>query len=431
MVSHPSFRRQRRFNVSGAASTQAGAGPARPTQLLRRNRPFRALFSARLVSYAGDSLSLVALMLHVADTTGQALAISLLLLVGDFAPSLLGPFTGALTDRLNLRRLMVVCELIQAGVLLVIVLTLPPLPVLLALVAIRATASQIFQPASRAAVPALVADRDLETANSTVGFGANAAEAVGPLIAAALFPLVGVRGLLLVDAVSFLVSAVLLARLPSLPAATGDGHQPSLLRQAKAGIGYLLSVPTVRVIFLGFTAVVAFNGVDDVALVLLARETFQVGNSAVGLLLGAVGLGLVAGYAMLSRWGTRASMPLLLIVGFALSSVGNLLTGLAWAVAAAIALQAARGFGLAAMDVASSTLLQRTVPAGMLGRVFGNLYGAIGVAAATSYIAGGLLLDATSAPVTLVVAGVGGLVATGVVALRLPRAMRRAERIPG
>ncbi|MET7951645.1 hypothetical protein [Micromonospora sp. NPDC005324] len=120
-------------------------------------------------------------------------------------------------------------------------------------------------------------------------------------------------------------------------------------------------------------------------------------------------------------------MPLLLIVGFAVSSVGNLLTGLAWAVAAAFALQAVRGLGLAAMDVASSTLLQRTVPAGMLGRVFGNLYGAIGVAAATSYIAGGLLLDATSAAVTLVAAGVGGLVAAGVVTLRLPRAVRCAE----
>ncbi|WP_274523771.1 MFS transporter [Micromonospora trifolii] len=413
--------------MSGAATTTADAAPLRPIQLLRRNRPFRTLFSARLVSYAGDSLSLVALIFHVAETTGKGLAVALLLLVGDFAPSLLGPFTGALADRLNLRRLMVVCELIQAVVLLVIVLTMPSLPMLLALVAVRATASQLFQPASRAAVPALVGDRDLETANSTLGFGSNAAEAVGPLLAAALFPLVGLRGVLLVDAVSFLVSAVLLATLPSLPAATGDGHQPSLLRQARAGIGYLLSVPTVRVIFLGFTAVVAFNGVDDVALVLLAQETFHVGESAVGLLLGAVGVGLVAGYAMLSRWGTRASMPLLLIAGFAVSSVGNLLTGLAWAVAAAIGLQAVRGFGLAAMDVASSTLLQRTVPAGMLGRVFGNLYGAIGVAAATSYLAGGVLLDATSAPVTLIVAGVGGLVATGVVALRLPRAMRRAD----
>ena len=91
-------------------------------------------------------------------------------------------------------------------------------------------------------------------------------------------------------------------------------------------------------------------------------------------------------------------MPTLLLVGFAVSSVGNLLTGLAWAVAVAFALQAVRGLGLAAMDVASNTLLQRLVPDRMLGRVFGNLYGVIGVAAGLSYVGGGLLLDATSAP---------------------------------
>ncbi|MET7951644.1 hypothetical protein [Micromonospora sp. NPDC005324] len=58
----------------------------------------------------------------------------------------------------------------------------------------------------------------METANSTIGFGSSAAEAVGPLIAAGLFPLVGLRGVLLVDVVSFLVSAVLLATLPFTPA---------------------------------------------------------------------------------------------------------------------------------------------------------------------------------------------------------------------
>jgi len=64
------------------------------------------------------------------------------------------------------------------------------------------------------------------------------------------------------------------------------------------------------------------------------------------------------------------------------------------------------------MDVAANSLLPRLVPAAMLGRVFGNLYGAIGVAAALSYVAGSVLLDLTSAPVTLVVAGGLGLVVT-------------------
>ncbi|MEK8105275.1 MFS transporter [Micromonospora sp. M12] len=271
--------------MSGAASATADVAPSRPTSCFAATGPFvpfsRHGSSRTRATHSASSRSSSTSPRQRVGAGGRAAAPRRRL-----RPSLLGPFTGALADRLDRRRLMIVCELVQAVVLLVIVLVLPSLPMLLVLVAIRATASQVFQPASRAAVPALVGDRDLETANSTLGFGSNAAEAVGPLLAAALFPLVGLRGVLLVDAVSFLVSAVLLATLPALAAVTGDGRQPSLLRQAKAGIGYLLSVPTVRVIFLGFSAVVVFNGVDDVALVLLAQKTFHVGNSAVGLLLG-------------------------------------------------------------------------------------------------------------------------------------------------
>jgi len=175
----------------------------------------------------------------------------------------------------------------------------------------------------------------------------------------------------------------------------------------------------VRVIALGFCAVVACNGVDDVALVFLAHDTFGAGDAAVALLLAAVGIGLLVGYALLSA--VRVPMVPLLVAGFAVSSVGNLLTGLAWAVAAAFTVQTVRGLGVAAMDVATNTLLPRLVPAAMLGRVFGNLYGAVGVAAALSYVGGSVLLDATSAPVTLVVAGGLGTLATAVTALALKK----------
>jgi MFS family permease len=392
--------------------------------LLRSNRAFRSLWLARVISFTGDSLSLVALMLHVAETTGQALAISLLLLVGDFAPSLLSPLSGAVSDRFDRKRVMIGCELVQAAVLVVIAMALPSLPLLLVLVAARAVAAQVFQPASRGTVPVLVRDRDLETANSAVGFGTNGAEALGPLIAGALFPLIGMRGVLLIDAVSFLISAALLSSVPSVPPGDHGTERGSLLLDARTGIRYILSNPTVRVVSLGFCAVVAFNGVDDVALVLLAKDTLRAGDLAVGLLLGAVGIGLFAGYLVLARPGRRAPMAALLILGFAVSSVGNLLTGLAWAVAAAFVMQAVRGLGIAAMDVASSTLLQRLVPDRMIGRVFANLYGAIGVAAALSYLGGGVLLDATSAPTTLLIAGAGGTLATLATALALRKAMR-------
>lgn len=398
--------------------------PRRPRVPLRTNRPFAALALARVVSLTGDSLSLVALMLYTADTAGEALAVALLLLVGDFAPSLLSPLAGALSDRFDLRRVLVTSEIVQGGLILAIALTLPPLPVLLVLVGLRAAAGQVFLPASRAAVPALVPDADLPAANSVVGFGANAGEALGPLVAAALVGALGVPGVLLVDAASFGLSALLLLALPALRPRAAE-HEP-LLRSARTGLRFIRARGPVRVIALGFCAVVACNGVDDVALVFLARDTFQSGDAVVALLLAAVGIGLFAGYALLATFSARVPMAVLLIAGFAASSAGNLLTGLAWAVAAAFVVQTVRGLGIAAMDVATNTLLARLVPADMLGRVFGNLYGAVGVAAALSYVGGGVLLDHTSAPVTLVLAGGLGTAATVVTAVALRRSLRRA-----
>jgi MFS family permease len=406
----------------------AGSGGLR---LLRTNPAFRALSIARVVSYIGDAVSLVALMLYVASTAGHALAVAMLLLIGDFAPALLSPLTGVVSDRVNRKHVMIACELAQGALLVVIALTLPPLWLLLALVGLRATIGHTFQPAARAAIPALVADEDLEAANSTVGFGANGGEAIGPFIAAGLFPLVGIRGVLLVDALSFVASAVLLTAVRSLPHAVPDGTaRRSVLTDMKAGLGYIWSVPAVRVITLTFSIVVVFVAIDDVALVYLVRDTLHASASAVGLVLGGVGVGLLAGYLLLARYSGRAAMTAVLLGGLAVTNIGNVLTGLAWAVGVALALQTVRGLGIAAIDVASNTLFQRLVPAGMQGRAFGNLYGLIGVAAGISYVGGGFLLDATNAPVTLVVAGTCGTLVTAVAAVALPRAMRRTHNAP-
>src|SRR5689334_752079 len=161
-------------------------------------------------------------MLHVAATSGQALAVAALLLVGDLVPSLLSPLSGAIGDRFDRKRVMITCELVQGAVLVVIALALPALPLLLGLVAVRAVVGQVFVPTSRAAVPALVAEADLGPANSALGFGTNGAEALGPLAAAALLPLLGVRGVLLADAASFLVAAASLWTSRATPCCSGS-----------------------------------------------------------------------------------------------------------------------------------------------------------------------------------------------------------------
>jgi MFS family permease len=184
---------------------------------------------------------------------------------------------------------------------------------------------------------------------------------------------------------------------------------------------FVAHAPWLRVLTLGFVAVVAANGIDDVALVFLAQDSLAAGQSAVAFLYAAVGVGLLVGYLVLARISGNRSMLMMFMVGCAVSSVGNLLTGVAWAVAAAFMIQLVRGIGLSAMDVAVNTLLQRGVPTELTGRVFGAVYGGVGVAAACSYLLGAGLLELTNPRVTFVVAGVLGLIATAAMAIALAR----------
>lgn len=287
--------------------TAADPPPLTATALVRTVPGFRALWASRTVSLLGDSLSLVALILHVAGTTGQALAVVALLLVGDVAPALLAPLVGSVADRVDLRRLMIGCDVAQAVVTAVLALLLPPLPALLALVAVRAALGQLFLPASRSAVPDLVEDRDLEPANAAIGFGANVAEVAGPLLAAALLAGLDIGGVLLVDAGTFLVSAVLLTRLPAMARHPAGA---SLLADARAGLAHLRRSPLVRIIVVGFCLAVTANGVDDVALVFVVRD-LAAPDWVLPLLYAGVGAGLLAGYLWLGRRRRPATAALL------------------------------------------------------------------------------------------------------------------------
>ena len=319
------------------------------------------------------------------------------------------------------RRVMIACELVQAATVLVIALALPALPLLLLLVGLRALAGQVLAPAARSAVPGLVPDHRLESANSALGFGANGMEAVGPFVAAALLPLIGLRGVLLIDVATFLISAALLSRLRGMPAVTIGGPRAGFFTDARAGLRYLMTAPLIRAVAFGFVAVVACNGVDDVALVFLTRDSLQAGDFAVGVLYGAVGVGLLGGYVLLGRRAGRSSLIALFVCGCAVSSLGNLLTGLAGAVAAAFVVQLVRGLGISAIDIGVNTLLQRHVPPALTGRVFGSLYGGIGVAAAVSYVLGAVLLELTDPRTTFVIAGGLGLLVSVASAVVLRR----------
>ena len=393
--------------------------------LLRRAPGFRALWTARGVSFLGDSVGLVALLLYVADTVGTGAAVALLMLVGEVGPALLSPLAGTVADRFDLRRLMIGCELGQGLVMAVIAWRLPSLPVLLTLVAVRTTLAQLFAPAGRAALPRLVDDGELEAANAAIGVGTHGLDAGGPLVAAALLPWLGVRGVLAVDAVTFVLSAAVLLRLPRLPSErTAADRSTGVWGETRAGLAVLLGHRRLRLVATAFWLGVLATGLDDVVLVFLGKGPLHTGDAGVSLLYAGVGIGLLFGFTALAgrhRIRRAAGAAGVALAGMAIAGAGNLLTGLAPVLAVAVGMQALRGAGLSLVEVGVNATVARSVPRAVLGRVFATLYGGVSVAAASSYLLGGLLLGVLSPRAVLVLAGTVAIGVTASCAVLLRR----------
>lgn len=382
---------------------------------------FRAFWGARAVSLFGDRIAAVALVLAVYQREGSGVAVGLLLLA-EVAPQFFGPLAGAVADRADHRRLMIGCDLGRCLIFGAIALAFPPFPALLALILAAGILSTLFSPAGRSTVPALVGPAELASANALLGSALNVSIAVGPAIGGIAVAAFGARVALALDALSFLLSALLVTRLPRGVRATGGGSaERRLLGEARAGLAYLVRHPTARAVALGLFLVVVFGGVDNVALVFLARDTLRTGDAGYGLLAAAYGVGMVLAPLAVFHPRLRAAPAALKLAGVGLFGAGTALTGLAPTVGVALACQALGGVGNGLENVADDTLIGQTVPAEMLGRVFGITYSGVAIASGLAYAVGGPLLALLSPRAIFVAAGVGVLVSLAVIWVLLPR----------
>ncbi len=376
---------------------------------LLRDRPqFRALWAALALSYAGSGAATTALVLYVQQTRGTGTAVAALL-IAETGPRLLGPLAGSVADRVDLRRLMIGADLGQAALFSLLAL-LPPFPALLGLAALTATLQCAYGPARTAALPALVDADDLLTANSLTGFASNLYVAVGPLVGGLLFAVGGAAGVMVLNVVSFLGSALLTRKLPPLPP---RGHEDDLEREpflasARTGLRYAIANPLTRVVTLTILLMFAFLSIDNVAMVFLVRDTLDGGAAAYGIVSGIFGLGMVLGSLTIMR-GSHYRPATLYLFAIALSAAGTLLTGFAPVLAFVALTQFLSGAGNAVEIVASDTIFQQDVPRHLVGRLYGLSSAAVAVGSGIAMALGGLLVDATSPRVAFVVAGAGGL----------------------
>lgn len=388
--------------------------------LLRHHRQFRALLAAVALSYIGSGAANTALTLYLQQTRGTGTAVAAFMIAANL-PRLLGPLAGGVADRVDLRTLLIGCDLGQAA-LYALVATLPSFGILIGLTALATVLQTSYGPARTAIVPNLVEPEELISANALLGLATNLYVAVGPLVGALLFAAIGPGAALLVNAVTFLGSAAFTRLVPPTPPPDEAEPEP-LIASAATGLRFVWADKVLVALAASIFLLVSFIAVDNVALVFLVRETLGGSAVAYGAIEVAFGLGMLVG----TFWilGGRAGGWLatrLYVLACSFSVAGSFGGAAAPSVAVLAPFEALAGAGNGIEVVAMETIVQQRVPRGMIGRVYGFVSSMTWLGLGISTGLGGLVVDATSPRFAFLIASIGGVLSILAVAPTLLRA---------
>lgn len=414
-----------------------------------RQRNFAFLWLAGLISIAGDLALIVALPLHVYRLTGSTLATA-----GTFAAStiprvLAGSLAGVFVDRWDRRRTMIVADLLRALVLLPLLLAPDQIGLIYAIAAVQGTIGLFFRPAESALLPLLVGQEHLISANALNALNDNLGMLVGPALGSLLYAGVGIGGVLLADAATYVASALLigLVRVRSRRSDVGgtDDSLPTsdlrlltrLTSEWRQGMTIIRQDRALRVLF----ASAALAGVAEGIFVTLSLSPLVLdvlgGTPAqVGWLGSAQAVGGLIGGVAVAHLGSRLSTRWLFGGGLAGLGVADLATANARliagpglpAVGVAMSWSALAGFPAVATGTGRQTIVQTQIDDAYRGRVFGALSAAVGGAMLAGFALGGVLGGTLGIVPTLTADGLvrvlGGLLALW----RLPRPTSQEQR---
>jgi MFS family permease len=394
------------------ASEQSGRGAAGSvgyTGLLRTNRDFRYLWLGQVVSQLGDWFDTIALFTLVLKLTGSGKAVGLVL-VARFLPSVvLGPLSGVLADRFNRRHIMIASDVARALVVLGFLFVRSPEHVWLVyvLTVLQLAFSAFFEPARSAALPSVVHERDLVTANSISSVTWSAMLTLGAAAGGPITDLFGTDVAFVLDSVTYLVSAVLVwcVRLPKRPP-----RPKTPLTVAKAlgvtdtleGLRYVRRRPRVLALLL-IKPAWGLGGALLTLLPVFADKVFRlslygaVGGAALGMsaLYAARGIGTALGPMLTRRFysETRQQMQRAIGVSFLFAGAFYILFGMAQQFWLALLWLAVAHAGGSVLWVFSTVLLQSAVEDEFRGRVFAAELMLMTLAMAASNYAVGEALD--------------------------------------
>jgi MFS family permease len=394
---------------------------------LRRNSGFRMLWIGQVLSDTGTNAALIAyplLILALTHSTAIAGVVATVRLVVQLVLGLPG---GALADRFDRRLTMIACDTVRAAVLGVLValvlLHVVTWPVVLVVSVIDGAANVLFDPSAMAALPAIVADEQLEQAWAATEARTYGASLAGPALGGLLFG-IGSAVPFLGDAISYLVSAGSVSRIRGRFRPDRTRQRAALWREAAEGVrlvgqNQLLRAVVIQAPLINF----AFTGV--VFTITLALRQHGISPGVIGLAQAGIAagglLGALAAPRMQGRLPLSQLVILLTVVATALFAVSALLVPSPLvAVPVAITLLLAP-----TANAALFAAMLRTTPEDMRGRVTNTVILAATALAALAPLTAGLVVQHFSGRWALSVFA-AAIAASAIISVALPW-LRNAE----
>jgi MFS family permease len=399
---------------------------------LLSNARFLRLWIGQGTSFVGDAVSMVALVVLVVQVTGSASAVGGAL-VARLLPTIASPLAGVIADRVDRRIVLVASDLARAVLVLGLVFA-RDLATIYVLVFLMGLARTVFNPTVRAAFPSVVGGGDLTRANALIGGTFSTSIMVGPALGGLLVASIGVDAAFLADAVTYLISAILLSTVPLPHPRRESAEEAGFVRELRSGFGYLVGTRVPLAIVVGAFLTILTINVTVPAEVFLAKETFGAGDVGYGLLVSLWGGGMVLGSAMMAVLGNRINLVLLYFLSIFVGASALVGTGLAPAFILALGALTVEGAATGIDNVATDTILQKRVPEAFLGRVFSIRFLGYSAGEALAYPLGGLLVDTVGPRSTYILAGIataaaGLLVLLAMIAIPI-RGREQVDRVP-
>jgi MFS family permease len=372
----------------------------------RSRAAVRRLALARAISLTGGAAAYMALNFLVYERTHSATWVAATLFLTFGTLGIVSPVAGALGDRFDRQKVMVASDLLGAVLFFAMGVAHAP-AILIALAFGAALAEAPFLSASSAAIPNMVDEDDLGWANGLVAMGRNAGIVVGPLLGGVLVSTIGPGSVFAINAVSFLVSAALVATVRAR--FSGDRHDSEEHAGLRAGFRFLIRDPVLRALSLAWLTLVLGLGMTMVADVPLV-ELFGAGSVGYGLLIAAWGGGSIVG-ALFGRFIRSSNEAAVLVVGTAIIAATSIVVGVAPWFLLVLGAILVMGIGDGATLVAEQGIMQRRTPDAVRSRVSGAFDAVIHGGMALSYIVAGPAVAWLGAKRVYVVGGAIAMVA--------------------